>query len=69
MLANRFRIRLAKRVCASHEVMAISSDAAVVQQVETEKLKSPEYEKSLELEWAFEAHPAEIIGVDKEPLD
>jgi hypothetical protein len=53
-------IQIAKEVMASYE-FDTDDDAAVAQQVEEEKLKSYEYEKSLNLEWDFDTWIPHVI--------
>jgi hypothetical protein len=64
-----FSIYLTKEVHASYEITIDTDDAEVAQQLEEEKLRSYEYERSLKLEWDLESGPAEILNFDLTPSD
>jgi hypothetical protein len=59
----KLRIQIRKEVWASYEVTVDTDDAGVAQ-LEKEKLRNYEYEKSLHLEWDFETWSPEVISVD-----
>jgi hypothetical protein len=66
---TKFMIHLWKDVHAWYEVDSADAAAAAVQRLEQEKLRSYEYEKSLDLEWELETCQPDIIGIDQVPSD
>jgi hypothetical protein len=61
----KLMIRLAKSCFASYEITTDTNDVAVAEKLEKEKLRSYDYEKSLDLEWNFDEDWApDIIEID-----
>ena len=58
------QIHLTRDVHAWYEVTTDTGDTDVVEQLELEKLRFPEYENSLKLDWEFDNWAPEIIEVD-----
>jgi hypothetical protein len=64
-----FTIQINKEITASYEVTADTDDAAVVETLEHEKLRSSEHEERLNLDWSDLGTMPDIISVELIPPD
>jgi hypothetical protein len=64
-----FTIIINKQVTASYVVTADTDDAAAMEELENEKLRSLEYEESLNLDWEDLGIRPDVISVDLIPSD